>query len=145
MAGSGGSGSVQSIVEAVRARLSTIDGEWRRLDTERRGLIATLEMYHATAEGDSEDRDLPPKMTSVQSLPVAEFSKMGITEGVREFVRLYPGSSSAEIMDALEPLVQSKTSGPALRKLISWTLTDMVNNRKQLTRDDQGRFYLRRS
>lgn len=140
--------SVQPLVAAAKARLLEIEGSWKRiqdewtkLDTEKKALLSVLGMYGASTTAPDDLAPLSGVTAMKQPLP-QRFYEMGMTEGVQEYVKLHPGSTPAEVMDALENVVVSTSVGPAKRKAISWMITNLVNDKKRLRRDDKLRLYM---
>lgn len=118
------SGSVQSILAAVKARLRSIEKQWKDLDDERNVLLQTKALYERNGDGSAEPHPLAGTLAKTMAQTTAKQLKgMGPSDAVRAFIAAHPGSSATEVIDALEPVIESKSGDR--RKLISWTITDL--------------------
>jgi len=135
------SGTVQSILAAVKTRLDAIEVQWRQLDEERRVLMATRDHYinHQVERPLPETERSGTAPSSVEgTLPdMTPFVGLGPTPAVRGFVTLYPGSTPSDVIRALADVIQSNSKGKP--KLLSWTIGDLIS--KQVIEKRDGKLY----
>jgi hypothetical protein len=122
-------GDVKSILAAVKARLEVIQAQWKALDDERNALMQVQRHYAGGGV-----------MRAPNTAPNAgpAFSRMGPTEALREYLSIHSGFTPSQVLDALEPVVVSKSAD--IRKTLSWTIGDLVKRGEVERRN--GKLYI---
>lgn len=131
----------QTVQDAVLARLASIEVERKALGAERHMLLRLLAHYGSQSNGEappSTPRAGVAATAAKAPKPAAEIRTMGLTKAVRTYLRQHPGYTAPQVIDVLDGVVKTTSQEP--RKIISWTIGELVR-RKEFVRRDDGTLY----